>query len=80
MCELSPEQQINIRFTKIALRDNDICCKVIKNLQKREKKTMMWWCFMSFCLNKNPIQSLHPSLEMADEQLCSCKHIRHNKY
>lgn len=81
MCESSPEQQINICFTKIALRANDICYKVIKNLQKREKKNNdMWWCFMSFCLNENPIQSLRPSLEMADELLCSCKRIRHNKY
>lgn len=82
MCESSPEQQINIPFTKIALRANDICCKVIKNLQKKRKKTPndMCRCFMSFCLNENPIQSLRPSLEMADEQLCSCKHIRHNKY
>lgn len=42
MCESSPEQQINIRFTKIALRANDICCKVIEKSAKKRKKIQQW--------------------------------------
>lgn len=54
--------------------------KLSKICEEEKKNNDMWWCFMSFCLNENPIQSLRPSQEMADEQLCSCKRIRDNKY